>query len=585
MDEAENRYQSDIIRSLYGDAVSSLIPVLALIYILLSVIFYKSPYLIEPMNKWWILSAVAFSVNLSVVFAFIAKAKKGELDYQKWAYRYDAISFITGISHGYFCTMLEIANETVAMSYISFIVAAAIGSSVNAGLRPAAITSYLIPIFIFAGFNFWNSDYFAGFLLTALMGSLLASAFSYKGLNILKKSIDLRFENEELIKELTEQKELERQANLDKSRFISAASHDLRQPLQSTNFMFAALKSKLNTAEQKTFFDKTQNSLDSLNLMIDSLLDISRFDSGTLSIATKKFNVKESLSQEISQHMPEATTKDISIYCKCDESLSICFDPILLRRIISNLIDNAIKHSESQIITIAATATPELLQLTVRDDGIGIPEQHQSEIFKEFYQINNPERDRRKGTGLGLSIISRLIEHLNGEISLESAEGKGTTFKISIPLEKAVADESTSLEIKKSEQNNIVNSRIVVIDDDKDVLESLEMLLEDWGVRTICVSNEAEAMTRIEHLSSPDIDVIIADYRLRNNRTGLEAITAIKAFLGQPTVPTLVITGDTEPEVINTIKASGSSLLSKPISAEALQNKLYQSLKENTTET
>jgi signal transduction histidine kinase/ActR/RegA family two-component response regulator len=581
MEPKEDRYQADIIRSVYGDAVSSLIPVLALIYILLSVIFYGSPYLKETMDKWWTISFTSFSVNLIVVAAFITRSKNEKTNYSLWAYRYDAICFITGISHGYFCMLLQITNEVVAMSYISFIIAAAIGSSVNAGLRPIASACYLVPIFIMAGINFWHSDYFTAYVISAFISILLSASFSYKSISILKKSIDLRFENDELIEELKEQRESEKQANLDKSRFISAASHDLRQPLQSTNFMFEALKSKLNTSEQKALFSKTQNSLTSLNTMIDSLLDISRFDSGMLRVTSKVFNVREALLQEISQHKPEASKRNILIRCICDERLTIFFDPIVLRRITSNLVDNAIKHSNSEVIFIRVAVREKQLIIEVQDEGVGIPKNHQSEIFKEFYQVNNPERDRRKGTGLGLSIISRLVNHLNGKISLESEEKKGSTFKLTIPLEQKEEDEGSPSEIKQSVQSNIVNRRIVVVDDDADVLESLELLLESWGVRTIPVSNTVDAINRINQLSNPDIDAIIADYRLRDNKTGLDSISEMKSHLNLPDLPSLIITGDTEQSVLNKIKGSGTSLLCKPVNAEALHKELNLLLKES----
>lgn len=574
MATASDRYQPDIVRSIYGDTYSSLMPSLALGYVLLSAFFHDSAFLKEPMDTWWLISAVSYGVNFTVVALWIALHQKPRINYGLWAKRYDAISFITGLSHGYFCTLLDISDESIAMVYLSFILAVSIGSSVSSGLRPSANVCYFTPLYLMAAANFWQSAFFTEFLISAFLSLLLSASFSYKAIRMLKKSIDLRYENLELIEELQEQKFREAQASLDKSRFISAASHDLRQPLQSATFLVAALQNNNPQAEHLGLLEKVSFSLKALSQLLESLMDISVMDSGQSPLNPGMLHLCNMVETEVALFRTQAREKGIVVNCQFDQEMLVYLDPTAVRRIVSNLLDNAIKYTKSGQITIGICQAEEWVHIEVRDTGIGISQEYQAQIFKEFFQVDNPERDRRKGVGLGLSIVKRLVHQLQGEIKLESSVGVGTRVTVSLPRMNCPSVGMAENSLQKDPECTLRDCRVLVVDDDIDVRESLQLLLESWGVYASTTGSISEALTLIDQ--GVTLDMLLVDYRLRAGETGLLAIDVVREALKKPLLPALIITGDTESKELQALENSGNRYLAKPVGASELKGELVR---------
>jgi CheY-like chemotaxis protein/anti-sigma regulatory factor (Ser/Thr protein kinase) len=311
--------------------------------------------------------------------------------------------------------------------------------------------------------------------------------------------------------------------------------------------------------------------------MLDSLMDISKIDGGTISIQPRCISLLSLIKDEVGLYRPLAQEKKLSLILKSAHDFEIVADPIMIRRVVSNLLDNALKYTQAGSITVSVSKADGYFNIEIVDTGVGISDHDQSLIFKEFFQVNNPERDRRKGVGLGLSIVQRLIDQLDGKITVNSDLGRGTSILVTLPELVNLTITNEHLDSKLVAFENLADHHILIIDDDIEVRESLELLLEGWGIITICAESIDEAMRKLKK-SNTYIDSMIVDYRLRNNETGIEAIKKVRELLNDAQLPALIITGDTAADQLITLKQSGYTYLNKPINAQVLNTHLANML-------
>jgi CheY-like chemotaxis protein/anti-sigma regulatory factor (Ser/Thr protein kinase) len=251
-------------------------------------------------------------------------------------------------------------------------------------------------------------------------------------------------------------------------------------------------------------------------------------------------------------------------YRSRETELAADSDPALIELVLRNLVSNAIRYTDSGGLLVACRQREGHVVLEVWDTGIGIEPAHQREVFREFHQLGNPERDRRKGLGLGLSIVEGLARTLNHPLALESTPGRGSVFRLTLPLSTGACVDNSVVPTQSKEQLRHV--RVLVVDDDEAVRIGTLHLLRDWG----CVGEAAESIEEalvLAALQAPD--VVISDYRLRDQRTGLEAIAALRSVLGE-SLPALLITGDTAPDRLREALSSNIPLLHKPVSPDQL---------------
>ncbi len=263
---------------------------------------------------------------------------------------------------------------------------------------------------------------------------------------------------------------------------------------------------------------------------------------------------------------PLAEAKGLRVVFDYTEQVLLT-DPILLERILDNLIANAIRYTSSGKIRISAKKSEQEIIISVSDTGPGIPSQEQKNIFNEFHQLHNPERDRSKGLGLGLSIVKRLSKILNHRLELESYLGKGSNFRVHVPT----GDPCKLLISDNTPQRpvwDLKDTMILVIDDEADVRDAMHELLTSWGCRAICADSADEAVKLVTNGTTPDL--IIADYRLRNSKNGVDAIRVVTQALNVA-IPGMLITGDTAPERLQEAASSGFKLLHKPVNAGQLR--------------
>ena len=300
----------------------------------------------------------------------------------------------------------------------------------------------------------------------------------------LAESIALRFENIHLIEELQEKKAEAEEANVAKSRFLAAASHDLRQPLHALTLFVAALDERNHSAEIRAIVDNVNVSVQALEKMFNALLDVSRLDAGVLRPVYADFRLQPLFDRLLNEYAPEVKMKGLEFHCDASTAV-VCSDVQLLERILRNYLTNAIRYTEHGYVALRAVVESGAVRVEVADSGIGIPPDQHREIFREFHQLQNPERDRTKGLGLGLAIVERLARLLDHPIAVQSLPDSGSVFSVMVPIGDPAAVEDARDEVVERVLTDLAGLRVLVIDDESGVREGMRALLVQWGLRGV----------------------------------------------------------------------------------------------------
>jgi signal transduction histidine kinase/ActR/RegA family two-component response regulator len=396
---------------------------------------------------------------------------------------------------------------------------------------------------------------------------------------VVGESIALRFENVELIERLRIETDNAQQAqraadvaNVAKSKFLAAASHDLRQPIHAQGLFMEVLARSELSATQREVLANARATWQASAEMLDTLLDFSRIEAGVVESQPRPFHIQKLLNKIENELAPQADAKGI-VYRTRETHLAVQSDPVLVELILRNLVSNAIRYTERGGVLLACRRRGDELWLEIWDTGIGIEPQHRQAIFREFHQLGNSERDRRKGLGLGLAITEGLLRVLGHELSLLSTPGRGSVFRLRLPLATVpiIRDDFVP---HHEPVTGMLAVRVLVIDDDEAVRIGMRHLLHDWG----CVCETAETIEEALALARNNPpQLVISDFRLREQRTGAEAITALRAAIDRD-LPALLITGDTAPERLRAARASGVLLLHKPVSPAQLYQRIVSAL-------
>lgn len=409
-----------------------------------------------------------------------------------------------------------------------------------------------------------------GILLVIFLLSMLS--FSVMVNRNILRSIRLSFENSDLLDDLKNQKALAEQASIDKSRFLAATSHDLRQPLHALDLYLGALQVQLAEGEHVALVNKASASSQALSELLNVLMDISRLDSGDVAINTKLFSLKKVIESIDDEFELLAQEKGISVELNLAE-LYVRTDPILLGRMLRNLLSNAINHNQDCTIELKTTKSEGEVVISIKDSGRGIAESELDNIFSEFYQLNNPERDRSKGLGLGLAIVKRLSVLLAIKVDVSSESGKGSEFLLTLPVESVNVKPSEELVLMTN--TDLAGLFFIVIEDEEAVRDALRMLLRACGCEVLLASSEQELMTSLIKDNYPAPDIIISDYRLRDSKVGTDAVQRVRDHF-KLAIPSIIITGDTSEVIETTVREAGCQLLLKPVNSQTLRNKIEQ---------
>ena len=444
--------------------------------------------------------------------------------------------------------------------------------STSAGYRPALL-AYITPllsalavVWTFSSGNAtgWVERVFGLLLLFYAIVLLGLAKEVNRG---IVEAWSIRLRERELNKKLQIALNTAESASSAKTRFLAAASHDLRQPLHTITMLSAALSMRPADARGKEIVDLLNEVTESFSEQLDGLLDISKLDAGVISADIKPVCVGDLITQHMAEIEGLILAKQLTPTLNCASRDYAATDPLLFLRVVRNLTHNAIKFTTKGVVELAVRTEGRYVEVVVSDTGLGIPEGQQAQVFQEFYQVGNPERDRTQGLGLGLSIVKRLVDLLGIEMRMQSSLAAGTTFVLRLaqippPTGMAVAQPAQTLDQRFS-------LKVLLIDDEKNVRTSLRILLEELGCTCLEATGTMQAVQQVKH-QRPDL--ILADFRLRGSDSGLLAIAAVHELW--PGVAAVLVSGDTAPSRLQEAQYAGIKLLHKPVPPEALRKEL-----------
>jgi signal transduction histidine kinase/CheY-like chemotaxis protein len=374
--------------------------------------------------------------------------------------------------------------------------------------------------------------------------------------------------------ERTQQLEL---ANLAKTRFLAAASHDLRQPLHALGLLVAQLNADTNRADRRRIVASIGTAVSVMNELFNALLDISKLDAGAVAPEVTAFPIDPLLRKMESMFAAAARAKSLRLRVLPSDAW-VRSDRVLLERILLNLVSNAVRYTERGGIIVGCRPRGDALRVEVWDSGIGIPDDQQQKIFREFYQVGGA-RTGGPGLGLGLAIVDRLCRLLGHPLELASAQGKGSRFSITVSRGLVQLQPAEIRDPLRAAIQPFTGKFVVVIDDDRLVLEGVCGLLRGWGCQvSASTSSDAALVDLLKLQEMPDL--IISDHHFSHGETGIGVIERLRHTFNAP-IPALLVTGDISVERRQEAEARGFELLQKPVPPLILRATMSEILKQH----
>jgi len=490
-------------------------------------------------------------------------------------------SALAGLIWGVGAVVLYVPN---GLAYQLFLVMGLVGMGAGCVYASASVfpsflaffyPSMLLPAVLFL--REYDSLHVITGLLMLVYVSLM-TPFALRVYRLIDESIELRFENLGLIGELRNQKEAAEDANIAKSRFLAAASHDLRQPLHALGLFVQALQETPLATRERQVIGNIRRSVDAMEELFNALLDISRLDAEVVQPHITTIPVAAVFDKVRFEYGPIARQKRLSLKVM-KTSLLVQSDPALLARLIRNLLSNAVRYTDAGGVVLGCRRTGKEVRIEVWDTGKGIPPDRHEEVFHEFYQLDNPERDRRKGLGLGLAIVKRLAKLLGYRIELRSTVGKGSVFSITLPRGRH-EDYRPAESSPESAAFDLSHTLVLVVDDEAAVQEGMAALLRKWECDVVTAGSGAEMMGKLVAVNRLP-DLIVSDYRLRGTENGIEVVEMLRNEFNVD-IPALLVTGDTAPDRLRDAEASGLPILHKPLNPARLRTLIANLLREHT---
>ncbi|MFK7858502.1 MAG: ATP-binding protein [Granulosicoccus sp.] len=364
-----------------------------------------------------------------------------------------------------------------------------------------------------------------------------------------------------------------------KTRFLAAASHDLRQPLHAIGLFLDSLEKCVAGRDEYYLVQQIKQSCTGLGSLFNSCLDISRLDAGVVERKMEHFTAAGFLENLREEFRRQATEKSLNYRLVVDDSV-VYSDQILLARVVRNLLNNAIQNTNSGCISIECQRHASSIEMRITDTGSGIASEELDCIFDEFHQVYASDARHRSGLGLGLSIVKRLCDLLDIKVKLDSVYGQGSQFTLQLPIGEQ------ALGYPAAGQTQAVNLPegllVVIIEDNKSIRVGMEVLLSSYGCKTLCAGDTDEAL-RLLKTGSLVPDIIVADYHLSTNKTGTQAILDLRVFL-QTNVPAILVTGDTSLNSEREAAVQQLPVLHKPVDSDELLATISNEVRQNAPE-
>ena len=396
------------------------------------------------------------------------------------------------------------------------------------------------------------------------------SAFAHNLSRVVVESFRLRFENLDLLREVIERKEQAEEANREKSMFLAAASHDLRQPLHALALQTHLLEKTLLGPAQHKLLGGMRSSIHSMTGLFDALLDMSRLDAGVIPVREGPVALGELFARLDREFRREAEAKRVALRFRPTDAV-VRSDDHLLASLLGNLVSNAIRYTRQGGVLVGVRRRRRGgVRVEVWDTGCGIAPENQRAIFKAFYQVGNVERDRSKGLGLGLAIVERLTRLLRAPMELRSEPGRGSRFTVLLRPAGALAiGERVGAAAAPVTPDAFTGAVVIVVDNEAEIRAAMTALLQSWGCQVISAASAADALERAAALTRTP-DLVVSDYRLGPDGTGLQLIERLRDEFNEA-IPAMVVTGDTGAEVLREVVAGDCTIVHKPVQPEALQ--------------
>ncbi|MCC7215458.1 MAG: response regulator [Burkholderiales bacterium] len=361
-------------------------------------------------------------------------------------------------------------------------------------------------------------------------------------------------------------------ANRAKTRFLAAASHDLRQPLHALGLFAARLSDRTRDPEDTALVARIATSVASLESLFSALLDISRLEAGVVAADARAVALDPLFARLANDFAPEAIENGLR-FAVVPTRCTVRSDPVLLERILRNLVANALRYTREGGVVVGARRRGTQVAIEVWDSGPGIAPEHLDRVFEEFYQVGNPERDRSRGLGLGLAIVRRLAKLLGHDIDVVSQPGRGSVFRLRVAAAPAAAVASAAA-APSPPGDPLAGRRVLVIDDEEPVREGMRQTLVAWRCTPVLAADADAAVAACAGVAP---DAMVVDYRLPLGRSGIDAIAAVRAALGRD-VPAIVVSGESASDQIARIRDAGFTLLFKPVAPAKLRAALAHML-------
>jgi signal transduction histidine kinase/ActR/RegA family two-component response regulator len=396
---------------------------------------------------------------------------------------------------------------------------------------------------------------------------------------VLYRSLMTRFEKEALSEQLSEQIRVTERISKEKTSFFAAASHDLRQPLHAIALFGSVLEKELHEQPvARTHAQRLMQAVQALANSLDTMLDISRLDAGVIAASPCALPLNPLFQSLNLLFAASSEAKSLQLRLRAS-SLWVFSDPELLKRLLSNLIENALKYTPKGGVLVVARQRGQVVWIDVCDTGIGIADNNLSRIFDEFYQVNNPGRERSQGLGIGLSIVRRLSHLLDHPVQVDSRLGRGSRFRVVLPLAAmpaAYAGQAWSPKRPRAPDRQAgsvpywLPAKVLLLEDEREIGEAMTALLGVHGVRVDWVQTEEQAAAALRQArqSSEPFEALLCDFRLANGGDGLQA--GLRLRQTEAGLPLLLITGETAPERLQRVFDSGVKALFKPVAVDEL---------------